>query len=325
MLLLDTFLRLANPSTVGHRVSVTVIGLAFLAVVATGALAQSVGCTRCADSTIRIGPFTFSNPFASSSPGAAPGDRGRLGSEHRGWERRGSDNSPRRRIASANHASESHTSKGEGPGGSIFVCVRTCDGSFFPMPYAGASGATLQEICGALCPNAPMALYTMPYGGTIDEGVSLAGSRYASEPNALKFQQSYEPSCSCRQTGQSWANALASAEAKYGHRSHELVVTAEVSAQMSRPKADPNAKKAAADAKLDLTPAASDFPDPGLDANGVDTQLKAATEAVSRETSGIREDDIQRSSHFGLKEGRVFEEKDPDGGVRRVRVLSPMF
>ena len=59
-----------------------------------------------------------------------------------------------------------------------------------------------------------------------------------------------------------------------------------------------------------------------LYANGVDTKLKAATEAVSRETSGIKDEDSQ-GSQIGLTQGRVVEETDPGGGRRRVRILTP--
>ena len=54
--------------------------------------------------------------------------------------------------------------------GSYAVCVRTCDGSFFPVSYSGAGSRTdsLEEVCRALCPNADVALYSFPFGGTID-------------------------------------------------------------------------------------------------------------------------------------------------------------
>jgi len=205
--------------------------------------------------------------------------------------------------------------------------VKTCDGSFFPLPYSGGRGATLGEMCQALCPNAEVALYTMPFGGTIDQGVSATGEPYTELPNALKFQQSYESSCSCRPPGQSWAEALAAAEARFGHRAHEIVVTEEASAAMSLPKPDPNAKppilNAANPKDAQGLPTAS--VDPGLDANGVDTKLKAATAAVSRETSGIKDKGVVSRSYFGLRDGRVVEESDRDGGERRVRILSPMF
>ncbi|RBP14366.1 uncharacterized protein DUF2865 [Roseiarcus fermentans] len=288
------------------------------------AFAQATGCGRC---TITIGPFSFPNPFASPEA-AAPIERA-----HRNGERRGGDSQSRRRAASANRDG-GHGLAADAIGGAVYVCVRTCDGSFFPLPFAGSSGSTLAQICQALCPNAEMALYTMPFGGTIDQGVSQTGARYTAEPNALKFQQSYEENCSCRRPGQSWADALAAAEAKYGHRAHELVVTEEASAQMSRPKPDPNAKPTARNAAYSkdqpddgqpLAAATIADPDPDLDANGVDTRLKAATAAVSRETSGITAIDIESGSRFGLKDGRVVQDSNPEGGRRRVRILAPLF
>ncbi len=268
------------------------------------------------DTSIHIGPFSFPNPFVASAP--APAERVR-----RNWERReSSDAAPRRRVASTG---SDNAKKGGLPGGSVFVCVRTCDGSFFPLPYSGASGASLEEICQALCPNAAVALYSMPFGGTIDQAVSLTGSPYTAQPNALKFQQAYETTCSCRRPGQSWADALAAAEARFGHRSHEMVVTAEVSAEMARPKPAPNAKPTAAKPGDDKALGAADSADPGLDANGVDTKLKAAAATISRETSGIKDEAAGAGSHFGLRQGKVVEEDNPDGGRRRVRILTPMF
>src|SRR5271165_6228961 len=112
--------------------------------------------------------------------------------------------------------------------GSYAVCVRTCDGSFFPVSYSGAGSRadSLEEVCRSLCPNADVALYSFPLGGTIDEAVSSTGEPYASLPNASKFEQSNDPTCSCRAPGQSWAEALAAAEAKYGRHSHDIYVTA---------------------------------------------------------------------------------------------------
>ena len=55
--------------------------------------------------------------------------------------------------------------------GSYVVCVRACDGSFFPVSYFGGNPSDVQEICQSLCPNATVALYSLPFGGTIDEAV----------------------------------------------------------------------------------------------------------------------------------------------------------
>ena len=118
--------------------------------------------------------------------------------------------------------------------GSYAVCVRTCDGSFFPVSYSGAGGR-LEDVCRSLCPNADVQLYSFPFGGTIEQAVSLTGERYVDMPNALKFQQTFDPTCSCRRKGESWAQALAAAEAKYGHEARDILVTPEKSIEMSRP------------------------------------------------------------------------------------------
>ena len=76
--------------------------------------------------------------------------------------------------------------------GSYAVCVRTCDGSFFPVSYSGAGSRadSLEDVCRALCPNADVALYSFPFGGTIEEAASPAGEPYANLPNAGKFERS---------------------------------------------------------------------------------------------------------------------------------------
>ena len=157
--------------------------------------------------------------------------------------------------------------------GSYAVCVRTCDGSFFPVSYSGAGSRadSLEDVCRALCPNADMALYSFPFGGTIDEAASPSGEPYANLPNAGKFQKTFDPSCSCRRKGESWAEALADAEARYGHEKHDILVTPEKSAEMARPIIDPKAKPAtdskgkpiAPNAPVVAGPGAPSAPGPG--------------------------------------------------------------
>jgi hypothetical protein len=232
--------------------------------------------------------------------------------------------------------------------GSYAVCVRTCDGSFFPVSYSGAGSRSdsLEEVCRSLCPNADMALYSFPFGGTIDQAVSSTGERYVDMPNALKFQQSFDSTCSCRRRGETWVQALANAEAKYGHESHDILVTPEKSAEMSRPvvakaAADPKAKSSktnaksiaetagAANATLPTPmspPSPSPTPDaatPGLDANGADTALSAAAATVSREASGIAGGDAQGGTRYSQSQGQTVTETGPDGVKRKVRIVGP--
>jgi Protein of unknown function (DUF2865) len=218
--------------------------------------------------------------------------------------------------------------------GSYAVCVRTCDGSFFPVSYSGAGSRadSLEEVCRALCPNADVALYSFPFGGTIDEAAaSTTGEPYSNLPNAGKFQTTYDPNCSCRRKGQSWADALADAEARYGHEKHDIIVTPEKSAEMARPIVDPKAKPAPAaptvvagqSAAPSATPPGDAANAPVLDINGTDTKLSAETATVSREASGIAGDDVQGAKSYSVKQGRTVEETGPDGVKREVRIVGP--
>jgi hypothetical protein len=212
-------------------------------------------------------------------------------------------------------------------GGSYVVCVRTCDGSFFPVSYFGVNPSDVQEICQSLCPNATVALYSLPFGGTIDEAVSINGEPYANLSNAHKFEQTFDASCSCRAPGQSWAEALAAAEAKYGHHPHDIIVTEAQSLRMSRPLQDPNETPAVPQSAQGgaTTAAESVEPADNLDINGVDIGLKAAAAAMSRATSGILYEGAQSGANYGLHQGQTVDETGPDGRTRRVRILPPAF
>ncbi|WP_246722160.1 DUF2865 domain-containing protein [Methylosinus sp. H3A] len=123
-------------------------------------------------------------------------------------------------------------------GGSLAVCVRACDGGFFPISYSArrANLADLQDICRAQCPNVEVALYTRSPSRDIETAVSMDGEAYADHPNALKFTKSYDPTCSCRPAGRSWAETLAEAERLLAERNRgDLVVSEEKAEELSRP------------------------------------------------------------------------------------------
>ncbi len=231
--------------------------------------------------------------------------------------------------------------------GSYAVCVRTCDGSFFPVSYSGAGSRadSLEDVCRALCPNADVALYSFPFGGTVEEAASPTGEPYANLPNAGKFEKTFDPTCSCRRKGQSWAEALADAEARYGHEKRDILVTPEKSAEMARPIVDPKVKPATDAKGKPIAPNASVVAGPGappapgagataipsldtatapvLDANGADTKLSAAAATVSREGSGIAGGDLENAKSFSVKQGRMVEATGPDGVKRPVRIVGP--
>ena len=99
---------------------------------------------------------------------------------------------------------------GEARAGGKAVCVRSCDGAFFPLSYSASGGGldSLAEMCRALCPNAEVTLYTYPVSGEIEQAVSINGARYIDSPTALRYRKVFDSSCSCRRRGQTWASAL---------------------------------------------------------------------------------------------------------------------
>jgi hypothetical protein len=210
-------------------------------------------------------------------------------------------------------------------GGPYFVCVRACDGGFFPVPYVGDRDS-LAKICQALCPNAETRLYSMPFGGTIQDSGSTSGLPYANLTNAGKFEQALDSNCSCRRKEQSWAEALAGVEARLQRHSGDILVTPEISEQMARPAVPPEIGVAPANATDADALALAETPEPQalvLDANGVDLDLNAAAAALSRETSGIGDEKDAGGAHYGLNQGQIVEQKGPDGSVKRVRIVAP--
>jgi hypothetical protein len=239
---------------------------------------------------------------------------------------------------------------GEARAGAKAVCVRSCDGSFFPVSYSANGGRLdgLQDMCRALCPNADVTLYTYPSSGDIEQAVSITGARYMDSPTALKFRQTFDSTCSCRRRGQTWADALAGAEAKLGREDKsDIIVTPEKSLEMSRPKSDPKADgkldpkgrlakangKPAPGADAKAVPGADAKPAPGVeakaalgtDANGVDTTLSQQAATISRETSGIAGGAPQSGAPVGKDQGQSVDVTGPDGVKRKVRIVGPTF
>lgn len=87
-----------------------------------------------------------------------------------------------------------------GPGTYRTLCVRTCDGFYFPISFSTVPGQFQADAatCQAMCPGTDTVLYTHrnPGEGT-DQMVSLSGEPYTSLPNAYKFRTSYDKSCTC--------------------------------------------------------------------------------------------------------------------------------
>ncbi|KQP83261.1 hypothetical protein ASF57_14515 [Methylobacterium sp. Leaf117] len=143
-------------------------------------------------------------------------------------------------------------------GGSQVVCVRTCDGAYFPMNNLPDGREGADELCQALCPGAEAAAYSMPHGDeALKQAATLKGSRaYTALPNAFKFRTSFTPNCSCKREGQTWAQSLVKAESMLVRHKGDIFVTPMQAEALSRPpkvrltlvgRADKTAAELAAD------------------------------------------------------------------------------
>jgi hypothetical protein len=108
------------------------------------------------------------------------------------------------------------------------VCVRTCDGYYFPISYSTvpARFADDQRSCQRLCPAADVTLYTYHNPGEgMEQAVSVSGQSYTALPNAFRYRKELSAACSCRRPGQSWAEALKNADDSSTLESGDIVVT----------------------------------------------------------------------------------------------------
>ncbi|RXH18831.1 DUF2865 domain-containing protein [Bradyrhizobium guangzhouense] len=144
------------------------------------------------------------------------------------------------------------------------VCVRTCDGAYFPISFATvpARFPDDEKTCKALCPAAEAVLYAHRNPGEdMNSAVSISGQPYTSLPNAFKFRSEFNPSCSCKAAGQSWADALKSADDKAAvEQQGDIIVTEESAKKMQQRQltkgAPANGKKGAAPAPSAAAPPA---------------------------------------------------------------------
>jgi hypothetical protein len=114
----------------------------------------------------------------------------------------------------------SYATGGGAPGA---VCVRHCDGYFFPLSGA-RSRSEANAMCQAQCPATETSVYYRR-GAAIASAFSQEGASYSQLPNAFAYQKSFNPECACRQPGESWAQALQQAESMVSSRGKpDLVV-----------------------------------------------------------------------------------------------------
>ena len=124
------------------------------------------------------------------------------------------------------------------------VCVRTCDGGYFPISFATvpARFPDDEKTCKALCPATEANLYAYRNPGEdINQAVSINGAPYTALPNAFHFRTEFNPSCACKAPGQTWSDALKSIDDKAeAEQQGDIIVTEESAKKMQqRPLAKP--------------------------------------------------------------------------------------
>lgn len=142
-----------------------------------------------------------------------------------------------------------------GPPSSTFrtVCVRSCDGFYFPISFATVQSrfADDEKTCKNLCPASEANLFSYRNPGEdINQAVSVSGQPYSSSPNAFKYRQEFNPSCACKAAGQTWSEALKTIDDKVSIEQGDIIVTEERAKRMSQPptKGQPVQKKGTASA-----------------------------------------------------------------------------
>ena len=179
------------------------------------------------------------------------------------------------------------------------LCVRTCDGYYFPISYSTVPGkfAEDEQLCRRLCPAAEVTLYSHRNPGEdVARAVSTSGRSYSELPNAFSYRKQYNAACQCRAPGQSWADALRQGQG--GDQTVErgdIVVTEERARQMAQPRFDAQGKPVK--------------PDPSRPApNSVAGSAAQSPAAAEKPAAPAAE-----------------EKADEESGKRKVRAVGPTF
>src|SRR5215475_1511196 len=111
-----------------------------------------------------------------------------------------------------------------------------------------------------MCQAAVFTLFTHRNPGEdVNQSISTAGRNYTELPNAFAYRKAFNPSCSCKAAGQTWADALKNFDDQTVERG-DIVVNEERARVLSRPTIDAQGRpipsqKAAPAAKGKATPA----------------------------------------------------------------------
>src|SRR3954451_8823266 len=171
------------------------------------------------------------------------------------------------------------------------VCVRSCDGAYFPISFATvpARFPDDEKTCKNLCPASEATLYAYRNPGEdMNQAVSISGQPYSAMPNAFRYRNEFVPSCSCKAVGQTWSEALKSADDKAAaEQQGDIIVTEESAKKMSQPPSKTTAP-AAAKKKGAAPPTTASPPPPAPAAEPAPAPAAASTDTAPAKDKPIR-------------------------------------
>jgi len=119
------------------------------------------------------------------------------------------------------------------------VCVRLCDGYYFPISFATTPDRFQSDAqtCQRECPASQVQLYTYHNPGEeMSQAVSIDGQPYTALPTAFQYRKAVSPTCGCRRPGESWAEALKSSGPDTTVEAGDVVVTEQNAKKLSSPR-----------------------------------------------------------------------------------------
>jgi hypothetical protein len=77
------------------------------------------------------------------------------------------------------------------------VCVRLCDGYFFPLSAADDGADAQAAACNSLCPDAPTEVFYRSGSDRIEDSISADGQPYSELPVSLRYRSTADHTCVC--------------------------------------------------------------------------------------------------------------------------------
>jgi hypothetical protein len=209
------------------------------------------------------------------------------------------------------------------------VCVRTCDGFFWPLANSPGGREGQEEMCRALCPAAETEVFYMQGDGNIENATRRGGGSYAGLANAGRYLKQFDASCSCRRQGQSWAQALADAEVMLERRRGDVIVTEQRAEELSRARTAQPTAASRREAQRRQQAAAETAPTAPASIVAADAAAARALEAAGRsaptagtDSSGIGPSNLG-SGLVSANQGERREIVSSSGEKRTVRIVAP--